>query len=287
MPKLRAILFDVDDTLFSTSEFARLARENSIRSMIRVGLRMDEKEVMRELEEVITEFSSNFPNHFDKLLMRIPKARYRGVNPAVIVAAGIIGYHETKIDQLTPYPDAVTLLRSLGSTNLVVGVVTDGIQVKQAEKLLRLGIYDLFDPTAIFISDQIGISKPNLKLYKRACSALGIPPSSVMYVGDNPVNDVDPPNALGMHTVLLRRSGKYAHLMGKTYPDFQVRDFRELRKILEGRFAVRFGKAKASATTVARPKRPRKTSGAAKGSRPRRRANSRPGAGDGARRPKG
>ena len=40
MPKLRAILFDIDDTLFSTSEFARTARENSIRSMIRVFFRL-------------------------------------------------------------------------------------------------------------------------------------------------------------------------------------------------------------------------------------------------------
>jgi putative hydrolase of the HAD superfamily len=244
MSSLRAILFDIDDTLFSTSEFARLARENAIRSMIRIGLRMTEKELMRELEEVIAEFSSNYPNHFDKLLMRIPRAKYRGVNPAVIVAAGIISYHQTKIDQLTPYPDAVTLLRALRRTDLTIGVVTDGIEVKQAEKLLRLGIYDLFDPTAIFISDQIGISKPNPKLYRRACTALGTPPSSVIYVGDNPLNDVDPPNSVGMHTVLLRRYGKYSHLMGKTYPDFQIRSFGELRRILENRFGVRFASSR-------------------------------------------
>ena len=249
MANLKAILFDLDDTLFSTSQFARSARENSIRAMIAAGLRMSEKELMRELEEVISEFSSNYQHHFDKLLMRIPRSRYRGVNPAVLIAAAVIGYHETKMRQLEPYPDAVGLLRLLEGTPLVCGVITDGLQVKQAEKLLRLGIYDLFDPSAIFISDQIGISKPNVKLYRRACASLGFPPSSVMYVGDNPAHDVDPPNSIGILTVRVHRPGKYAHCEGATSPDYSIKAFEELQAILETDFGVRLGRTKRTRST--------------------------------------
>ena len=242
MGKLRAVLFDIDDTLFSTSEFARTARRNSIRAMIRVGVRMSEKELMRELEEVIIEFSSNYQNHFDKLLQRIPRSKVRGTNPAIIVAAGVTAYHDTKFSHLRPYEDAVQLLRELQRTDLTLGVVTDGLMVKQAEKLLRLGVYPLFDPQAIFISDQIGISKPNPKLYRRACAAIGVAPSNVLYIGDNPLNDIDPPNSLGIHTVLLQRHGKYSHLQGKTYPDHSIRGFDELRTILKETFEVPFGR---------------------------------------------
>lgn len=256
--KIRAVLFDVDDTLFSTSEFARNARENSIRAMIRVGVQMSEKELMRELEEVIAEFSSNYQNHFDKLLQRIPRAKYRGVNPGIIVAAGVSAYHDTKFSQLKPYADAVSLLRSLQRTKLVCGVVTDGLMVKQAEKLLRLGVYELFHPQAIFISDHIGISKPNPKLYRRACTALGIAPSSVLYIGDNPINDIDPPNSIGIHTVLLQRHGKYSHLHGKSYPDFRIKHFSELKKILRDEFEIeipaRGAKAAEGETTTGKAK---------------------------------
>ena len=31
---LRAVLFDIDDTLFSTTQFARLARRNAVRAMV-------------------------------------------------------------------------------------------------------------------------------------------------------------------------------------------------------------------------------------------------------------
>jgi FMN phosphatase YigB (HAD superfamily) len=33
MPDLKAIFFDIDDTLFSTSEFANKARENAVEAM--------------------------------------------------------------------------------------------------------------------------------------------------------------------------------------------------------------------------------------------------------------
>jgi putative hydrolase of the HAD superfamily len=49
--------------------------------------------------------------------------------------------------------------------------------VKQAEKLVRLGIVRYLDPKAIFISDQIGISKPNPKLYLAALRELGLKPA--------------------------------------------------------------------------------------------------------------
>ena len=63
----------------------------------------------------------------------------------------------------------IHLLRDLHQLELVLGVVTSGLTVKQAEKLLRLGVYPFLTPTAIYISEQIGINKPNVKLYRRAC----------------------------------------------------------------------------------------------------------------------
>ncbi|MEW6741130.1 MAG: TIGR02253 family HAD-type hydrolase [Planctomycetota bacterium] len=235
---LRAIFFDIDDTLFSTSEFANRARRRAVEMMIQHGLRMDPEEALRELGEVITEFTSNYPNHFDKLLLRIPETRYAGVNPALLVAAGVVGYHNTK-KELAAYPDAIEALEILSRTDLILGVITAGLEIKQAEKLIRLGIVRYLTPTAIFISDQIGISKPNIKLYRSACAALGLDPRTVMYIGDNPRNDIDPPNRLGMITVRNLRGSRHAEDKGETEPRYQVRNFRELLDIIEKDFGIR------------------------------------------------
>ena len=62
----QAIFFDIDDTLFSTTVFADKARRAAIDAMVRCGLRADRNDALRELDEVIAEFSSNYGGHFDK-----------------------------------------------------------------------------------------------------------------------------------------------------------------------------------------------------------------------------
>lgn len=238
MAELSAVFFDIDDTLYSTSAFARRARANSIDAMIAAGLAVERDQLMAELEEVIAEFSSNYSYHFDKLLVRVPPKALAGLNPAIVLAAAVVAYHETKFRELQPYPDVPPLLKDLSATDIIAGIITTGPTVKQAEKLVRLGITHYLDADAIFISDQIGISKPNPKLYLRACREVGVAPAEAMYVGDNPPNDIDPPNSLGMITVLNRRSGKYSGVPCRSEPDYRISTFTELREILRSDFNV-------------------------------------------------
>jgi putative hydrolase of the HAD superfamily len=235
---LKAVFFDIDDTLFSTTEFADRARRAAVEAMRRVGLRLPADHVLRELLEVIGEFSSNYEHHFDKLLLRLPARSFDGVNPAILIAAGVQAYHDAKAKHLRPYPDVAATLARLAKTDLVRGVITAGLAVKQADKLIRLGLYDFFTPTAIFISDQIGISKPNPKLFGRACEGLGVEPAEALYVGDHPLQDIDPANRLGMITVHVRR-GRHAPERGKSSPTHAVRDFKELLTVLRKHYSVR------------------------------------------------
>ncbi|MCB9897209.1 MAG: HAD-IA family hydrolase [Planctomycetes bacterium] len=229
MHQISAIFFDVDDTLYSTTAFAQLARRRAVEAMVRQGLRLPAEVVRRELGEVIAEFTSNYPNHFDKLLLRLPAESWAGTNRALIVAAGIMAYHATK-GELRPFPDVLPFLQQLQQrTDVLVGVITHGLEIKQAEKLLLLGVVPFLHPEGIFISDQVGISKPNPKLWLRACARFGLDPREVMYVGDNPLQDVDPASTLGMITVRVRRPDtRCDELEGKATPRYDVRSFDEL-----------------------------------------------------------
>ena len=236
VPRLKAILFDIDDTLFSTTEFARRARRNAVRAMIEAGLDLPEEVVLKELDEVLAEFSSNYEHHFDKLLQRLRPAALTRHNPALIVAAGVAAYHDTKFRELAPFDDVYALLADLKKAGIRLGVITHGWTVKQAEKLVRLRLVPYLDPQAIFISDQIGISKPNPKLYLTALADLGLEPREVMYVGDSPEHDIAPPQALGMVTVWARRAAKHGCAGTSIVPDHVVSDFDELRTILRERY---------------------------------------------------
>ncbi|MFH0926743.1 MAG: HAD-IA family hydrolase [bacterium] len=239
MQKLKALFFDIDDTLYSTSEFANTARLNSVQAMINAGLKVELTECFREMTEVIKEFGSNFGFHYDKLLLRLPKETYTGVNPAVIIAAGMVAYHETKFKSLKPYEDVIEIFQLLSKTKLVIGIITAGLQIKQAEKLVRLNLLKYINPQAIFITDQIGIGKSNEKLYRTACELIGILPHNCMYVGDNPFCDVDPVKRIGMISVLNRRSGKYMEVKGQEAPDYIIHNMWELVEILRNRYNVK------------------------------------------------
>ena len=238
MTRLKAVLFDIDDTLYSTTAFARTARQNAVRGMIEAGLQLGEAEVYRELEEVIREFSSNYEHHYDKLLMRLPQEALQGINPALIVAAGVVGYHNTKFAELHPFPDVEPLLRSLRRAGLRVGVVTHGWTLKQAEKLVRLKLRDLVDSDAVFISDQVGIAKPNPKLWSQALRALGLEPAEAMHVGDSLAHDIAPPQSLGLPTVWARRSAKPGQEAGEIVPDHVIDDFEELAQLLREVYGI-------------------------------------------------
>jgi putative hydrolase of the HAD superfamily len=229
---LSAIFFDIDDTLFSTSVFADKARRAAIDAMIGAGLHTTRDEALRELDEVLAEFSSNYGNHFDKVIDRLGADSAAGVNKAVVVAAGVVAYHDTKWRELQAHDDVYQTLRWLATKRVIRGVISAGITVKQAEKLVRLRLLEFLTPSAIFFTDQIGFSKPNPKLYRRVLQRLGLEAQHCMYVGDNPTMDIDPCNSEGWRTVRVRRGGRHATEEGTTAADHEVRDFLELQRLL-------------------------------------------------------
>ena len=238
MSQLKAILFDVDDTLFSTTAFARRARRNAVRAMIKAGLDMPEEVVMKELDEVIAEFSSNYEHHYDKLLQRLRPESLEHVNPALVVAAGVAAYHDTKFRELVPFEDVFPLFEDLRRAGVRIGIITHGWTVKQAEKMVRLGLVPYLDSEAVFISDQIGISKPNPKLYQLALTDLGLKPDQVMYVGDNPTHDIAPPQSLGIVAVWAQRASRHSLEGTGIEPDHVIHDFGELRLILRDDYEI-------------------------------------------------
>jgi putative hydrolase of the HAD superfamily len=240
-PPLRAVFFDVDDTLYSTTAFANRARTAAMEAMVGLGgLRVTAEGLLAELREVIAEFGPNFDSHYDRLLRRFTDEDLGGHTRSVLVAAGVAAYHDFKVREFVPFPGVLEGLRALrGRTDLVLGVITEGLEVKQAEKLLRLGVYPFLDRRAIFISDVIGISKPNAKLWLRACSGVGVPPPQAMYVGDNPSKDLLPARSVGLRTVRMRAPGaKYASAPCAEPPDHEVAGFAGLMDVLRRDYGV-------------------------------------------------
>lgn len=233
---LALITFDVDDTLYSTTEFVRLARDNSLKAMLAAGLQMDLEAARAELVEVVAEFTSNDEHHFDRLLQRIPPERLSGINPAILIAAGVAAYRDTVVHSLVPYEDVHEGIKRLKELGFRLGIASHGLTVKQAEKLVRLRILQYLDMQALFFNEQLGMSKSNPKFFVRVAGHLGLKPEQCLHVGDRPDRDVDPANAAGWVTVLNRRSGRYHEMVGETPPAYTIHNFWDLIEAVERDF---------------------------------------------------
>ena len=215
------IFFDVDNTLFPTAEFAELARRNAIRAMIEIGLGATEDEIYKELQRLIREKGSNYPNHFDLLLKRMGVKR-----PARYVAAGVAAYHNTK-SSIQPYPEVPKTLMELKERGYKLYVATNGDAVKQWDKLIRMGIHLFFED--VFVSGEVGEEKsPNF--FRKVLSRIRARPSDCIMVGDRMDSDIIPARKVGIYTIRILR-GPYSKEKGKA--DARIRNFSELLGVVK------------------------------------------------------
>ncbi|WP_169908419.1 HAD family hydrolase [Metabacillus halosaccharovorans] len=103
--------------------------------------------------------------------------------------------YEQKI--ITPFSEIPSLLKSLQDKGKVVGVITNGPVAHQMKKLIALGIDRIIPEERIFISDGIGIAKPDKRVFEYVQTKLNLTPSKCLYIGDTWENDIVPPIEAG------------------------------------------------------------------------------------------
>jgi putative hydrolase of the HAD superfamily len=217
------ILFDVDDTLYPSGEFAALARRNAIKAMLRTGLEHDEENLQKMLAEIIKEKGSNYQHHFDLLLERL-----KIENKSKFVAAAVGAYHDTKA-AIQPFPDVPSVILKLRDGKYRLCIASNGLAVKQWDKLIRLKLAQYFERA--FISEKMGVEK-STEFYRKIAENLETEPGKCLMVGDREDTDIIPAKEAGMRTVRIFR-GSYADRPKETAADEGLTGFRELHETIK------------------------------------------------------
>ncbi|MFD6568297.1 HAD family hydrolase [Micromonospora profundi] len=105
------------------------------------------------------------------------------------------------------YPDARPCLADLRKLGVQVGLA--GNQTARAETILRA--LDL-PVDVIGTSDGWNVEKPSAAFFDRVVAEAGCPAAQVLYVGDRLDNDIQPAQAAGLATALVRR-GPWGHIL--------------------------------------------------------------------------
>ena len=113
-------------------------------------------------------------------------------------------YREAVGDAMTPVEGAGDLLTTLGD-RYHLGLLTDGPEATQRDKLDQLGWEDAFD--AVVVTGGIGTPKPASGGFVGLADALGVPPAGVVYVGNDPERDVVGAATAGMTPIQVLYDG--------------------------------------------------------------------------------
>jgi putative hydrolase of the HAD superfamily len=206
---VRAVLFDLDDTLFDH----RGAAERGLRAWL-AGLGLDDA-----LEDHTERWFALEAYHYERYQRgeithtAQRRARVRAFLPGWDLADDAIaddtfaGYLACYRAAWSAFADAAVALEAALAAGLPVGILTNGDQAIQEEKVRRTGLAPFGVP--VFASSSLPAAKPSPVAFAAACERLGVDPTTCLMVGDSLLHDVRGAAAAGMGGVLVDRYGRY------------------------------------------------------------------------------
>jgi HAD superfamily hydrolase (TIGR01549 family) len=206
---LRAVLFDLDDTLFDHLGCAREALRSVHESQACLtGVPFDELERTHalHLEELHVEVMAGRMTLDDARRERFRRLLVSsGVEATVERAeAAASRYRDGYMSARRAIAGAAQLLPVI-RTRARVGIVTNNLRNEQEDKLRVCGLLPFVD--ALIVSEEVGVTKPDPAIFRVALERLECEPHEAVMVGDSWSADVTGARSLGIPAIWFNPHG--------------------------------------------------------------------------------
>lgn len=212
MLNIRLILFDLDNTLLHLHEYWEESMKEAFRRMT-ITSTME----INELYSIFKEQDELYCKLYDEGVISLWEFRRdRFIKTMehfkqVVTNEDAIQFHELFTSLTTQYiKPSVKVDRTLAllSKKYLMGVVTNGTPDFQRNKIKQMGLSRFFKDEHLFISEEVGFSKPAKEIYQMAMDAFNVAANEVLFVGDSLKNDVIAPMNHGMLAIWVNNHGE-------------------------------------------------------------------------------
>ena len=210
--RIRAVIFDLDDTLLDHTTAIRAAVTELYSQRPELTSKFtDEAQFQVAWVEVQDKHYPSYLrgsiSHAEQKILRIRELWQPLANLTEEACFQIYDHFQMLYGKNWKlFPDVFPCLEAI--IPLKVGLITNGWGKQQREKLRLEGLHKKFE--ILVISSEVGMAKPDPRIFQMACAALKVQPSEAIYVGDLYDLDVQGPLLAGLIPVWLRR--KAGHL---------------------------------------------------------------------------
>lgn len=180
---IKAVVFDLDHTLFD--RYATItAVAPKLRNHFEINPDYDDKKIA---DTMISHDKSFVHRGWNKIQDEIVKTGMilKSLEPQEYHTAVMTEFAKVAI----PFDFTKPMLSELINQGYKIGLITNGNAKLQHSKLDMLGLNEYFD--YIYIGGEHEVQKPHLEPFFITAEILKVEPSECVYVGDNPINDVD------------------------------------------------------------------------------------------------
>lgn len=172
---------------------------------------------------------------FDQKRMELAKQGLDGNSEAI----KYFGLQKTPwhTEDETPFADALETLEVLKARGYRLGIIANEVAGLE-RRLDAWGLLKYVDVVAA--SAELGVDKPDQRMFEKALEMAGCQPWEAVMVGDRLDNDIFPAKALGMKTVWIRQGlAKYQHIdLGKPGADWIIEALSDLKEVFQSSNAI-------------------------------------------------
>jgi len=127
------------------------------------------------------------------------------------------------------YPATVPTLRALRKRGYRLGLISDCTYLWR-HVIRRVGLEPLFD--VVTMSNEVGMTKPDPRMYLNTCQGLGVRPEECVYVGDGGSSELEGAHALNILAVLIDQEWGVGRRDDHRYYDYCISSLKELLDLL-------------------------------------------------------
>ncbi|HAM36259.1 MAG TPA: hypothetical protein DEB40_09550 [Elusimicrobia bacterium] len=226
---IRAVIFDIDNTLTDFMRMKRAAVDSAVESMIDAGLQVRKDVMVEKIFETYWKEGVEDQKIFDKVL----KKEFGGIDYKLL-AAGIVGYRRAKAGIMALYPHVSLTLLEIMRLGIRSVALSDAPKLEVWLRIVGLGLHHYFDQ--VITSEDLGARKPAPEPFRKALDMLGTKPEETLMVGDWAERDMKGALDLGIRTAWAKYGD--THGTEDSGAEFVLSDIQELVGIIRKENAV-------------------------------------------------
>ncbi len=204
----KAVLFDLDDTLYSRVEAAKRTFPGMFKTLLYPN--QTDEFISAAVDYMMTKVKRDSMIHIESF-----EALVSAYPPDISFDHSLCVeyYYRHLPDFAVPFADTERVLKDLRDRGVAIGIVTNVLAERcdsQWRKINNMNLAPLVD--TILLSGEVGITKPDPKIFHLAADRLGVSAGDCLFVGDDPNSDIGGALSAGMDAVwvdIYQNSGLY------------------------------------------------------------------------------